>query len=139
MGRPLDRIRFFKTIFFSPEFQQCGGSSSLSRDVATFHIERADCSGAAVVSLPKKVDGCGVCGGDDACLAAECAQYDCGVCVDDGESVRDCAGQCGNEYVEKLVAAAGSASKRCTRSDAEDDVALLTCDGAADSKAFINS
>ena len=104
--------------------------------MSTFHIERADCTGAAVVNLAKKVDSCGVCGGDNACKVATCSEYDCGVCVDDGRSVRDCAGQCGGEYVEKLVEAAGSATKRCTRNDAED--VPLTCDGKVDSKAFIN-
>ena len=122
-----------------PHCCQCGGRASLARETVLTYIEKEDCAGGPVITLPtKRLDRCGVCGGDDSsCL--DCnkelngpAVLECGRCHSDAAAAaatRDCAGSCGGNV--RLTG-----SDICVPDDVADNFTL--CDGQRDSDAKIN-
>ncbi|CAL4091012.1 unnamed protein product [Meganyctiphanes norvegica] len=121
--------------------KQCGRNGSMSLLPAVMISEWSDCGGRLVEGgSPRKLDQCGVCGGDgSSCL--DCANVvngsasmECGMCVggNTGKTAkRDCAGQCGDQNLEQEV---GGTTLCLLKSDSN----FTLCDGTLNSGAYFN-
>ena len=110
-------------------------------DFLYLYSEKADCSGGAIINLPKEVDVCGICGGDGGsctdCFGVVNGSAVFDPCQDhcvanEGElTPRDCLGNCDDSYHIVMV----QGNELCLPKNSS---GLSSCDGQEDSTAFIN-